>query len=493
MHSFVLVAQSNPATNTLLEVTIAKLGLHCQVVTDGATALTVAGEESLGRVSLVIVDLHLPDGDGIAVLKLLREKLSVPIIALADAEALGSAEAAFEAGATDFIIKPITAERVSIAVRNALKVRALEGEIARITRKLDGRLSFSDVICGAPEMQRAVTLGRRAADLAMPVLLEGEIGTGKEMFAKAIHGDSERAGKPFVTIHCADPASAAAWSQRESFLADAWAEAKGGVLFLEEIGELPASQQDTLAKLLGPTDATTHNPSGEPHARLICTTCQNLIDLVKAGKFRDDLYYRINVFPIWLPSLRDRLDDLEDLATNFMARFAADEGKHIEAIDEQAMALLHNYQWPGNVRQLENVVYRAVVLTETDKLTLDDFPQIAASIRSFAHVPPVPLGQPKITYQGPAMIGGNWPGPDAITLPSAGGGSLGIPVLTNEGEIRTLTEIEADLIRLALGHYRGHITEVARRLGIGRSTLYRKMREFGLEPRPSHVAHSPHT
>ncbi|MEJ2228222.1 MAG: sigma-54 dependent transcriptional regulator, partial [Alphaproteobacteria bacterium] len=480
MQSYVLVAQNHPETNALLEVTVAKLGLHCHIATDAATAIIAAGEEALGRVALVVLDLHLPDGDGISVLKQLREKVNVPIIVLAGAEAVGSAEVAFEAGASDFIIKPITAERITIAVRNALRVRALEGEIARITRKVDGRLSFSDVICNALEMQRAVMLGRRAADLEMPVLLEGEIGTGKEMFAKAIHGDSDRSGHSFVMIHCADPASAAAWSNRQSYLADAWTEARNGVLFLDEIGELPLSLQDELVTLLEPSDSAKSDDATSGYPRLICTTSQNLIERVKTKQFREDLYYRINVFPIWLPSLRERQDDIDELASNFTARFSADVGKYVEGIDEQAKALLHGYAWPGNVRQLENMVYRAVVLAEGDKLMVQDFPQIAAGLRPQNGAPSsAPYSEAKAPYNGPAMLGGNWPGADAITLPSSNGAALGIPILTQDGEIRSLTEIEADLIRMALGHYRGHITEGARRLGIGRSTLYRKMREFG--------------
>jgi DNA-binding NtrC family response regulator len=424
------------------------------------------------------------------VLKQLREKVNVPIIALAGTDAIHSAESAFEAGASDFIIKPITAERMTIAVRNALRVRALEGEIARITRKADGRLSFSDVICNAPEMHRAVMLGRRAADLEMPVLLEGELGTGKEMFAKAIHGDGERSGHPFVMIHCGDPASAAAWSKRQSYLADAWTEAQSGVLFLDEIGELPLSLQDELVTLLEPVDNVKNGEPAALYPRLICTTSQNLIERVKAKQFREDLYYRINVFPIWLPSLRERQDDIDELAANFTARFSADVGKYVEGIDEQAKALLHDYTWPGNVRQLENMIYRAVVLAEGHELMPEDFPQIATNLRAPSSMP---APEPKAPYSGPAMIGGNWPGTDAITLPATNGSTLGIPILTKDGEIRSLTEIEADLIRVALGHYRGHITEVARRLGIGRSTLYRKMREFGLEPRQNHAAHVTHT
>jgi DNA-binding NtrC family response regulator len=245
-----------------------------------------------------------------------------------------------------------------------------------------------------------------------------------------------------------------------------------------------------MVTLLEPADSVKSEEPPSEYPRLICTTSQNLIERVKAKQFREDLYYRINVFPIWLPSLRDRQDDIDELAANFTARFSADVGKYVEGIDEQAKALLHDYTWPGNVRQLENMIYRAVVLAEGHELMPEDFPQIATNLRAPSSMP---APEPKAPYSGPAMIGGNWPGTDAITLPATNGSTLGIPILTKDGEIRSLTEIEADLIRVALGHYRGHITEVARRLGIGRSTLYRKMREFGLEPRQNHAAHVTHT
>lgn len=484
MSSFVLIVQGNSEMRSLLETAIAKLGLRSQSVATGAEALSVITDENAPRISLIIHELHRADAPALAVLREMRENLSAPIIVLADTQAFDSAPAAFDAGASDFVILPVTPERIAIAVRNALKIRALEGEIARITRRMEGTLSFSDIICGSLEMSRAVTLGRRAADLDLPVLIEGELGTGRELFAKAIHGDSDLSGKPFVMVHCADPASAANWSSRESFLESAWHDALGGMLFLDEIGDLPPMMQERLAALLAGDNAMR---VGLPHhaVRLICTTSQNLIDKVKAGEFREDLYYRINVFPIWIPPLRDRMDDLPELVCHFTAQFAADEGKRIDGITDEALAMLKGYPWPGNVRQLENAVYRAVALAEGERLTVADFPQIASAMRNVSQTlmgtAPVPDAKP--IYQGPAMIGGEWPPQRAITIPAAGGPTLGIPALTDDGQVRPLTAIEADLIRIALGHYRGHITEAARRLGIGRSTLYRKMREFGLEMR----------
>ena len=220
--------------------------------------------------------------------------------------------------------------------------------------------------------------------------------------------------------------------------------------------------------------------------RLIAATNRNMIELVKEGKFREDLYYRLNVFPIMVPPLRARTGDIEELAQYFITRFAAEENKKIDGIDPDALRLLQAYNWPGNVRQVENAIFRAVVLADRPTLTIDDFPQIAAHVEGFeASVPPAPAPASDIpVHDGPAIIGDATTVPHTIEVSSnVDANVLGIPAMTNGGEIRPLDAIEADMIRLALGKYRGHMTEVAKRLGIGRSTLYRKMREFGLEAR----------
>ncbi len=220
--------------------------------------------------------------------------------------------------------------------------------------------------------------------------------------------------------------------------------------------------------------------------RLVSATNRDMIQLVKEGKFREDLYYRLNVFPIWVPPLRDRLDDVPELAQHFLARFAAEEGKRVAAIDETAMRLLSTYNWPGNVRQLENALFRAVVLADASELTVAEFPQIAAQVDGFvAEIPAAPtVLQKQPAYTGPALLGAENTVPRTMEIKEPGAaGALGIPAVDDAGEVRPLNDIEADMIRLALGRYRGHMTEVAKRLGIGRSTLYRKMQEYGLEPR----------
>ncbi len=222
--------------------------------------------------------------------------------------------------------------------------------------------------------------------------------------------------------------------------------------------------------------------------RLISATNQNLIKLVQEGRFREDLYYRLNVFPIWVPPLRERLEDVPELVRHFTARFAAEEGKRVDGLDAEADAMLQRYSWPGNIRQLENTVFRAVVLADSPTLSVSEFPQIAAHVEGYAvTVPPAPAPRdPMPRIEGPVMLGQSADTPKTIHVPTpAGKDSVGIPALGANGDIRSLEAVEADMIRLAFGRYRGRMTEIAKRLGIGRSTLYRKMREIGLEARPN--------
>jgi DNA-binding NtrC family response regulator len=267
-----------------------------------------------------------------------------------------------------------------------------------------------------------------------------------------------------------------------------FAEATQGTLFIDEIDQLPPDAQ---AKLLHTLQDGEIRPAGSKQPvkadmRLIAATTQNLIHLVNEGRFREDLYYQLNVFPIWVPPLRMRLEDVPELVRHFTARFAAEEGKRIDGVDTCAVAMLQRYSWPGNIRQLVNAVFRAVVLAEATTLTVDEFPQIAAHVEGHAvTVPPAPAPQDRAPrIDGPVMLGQSARTPLTVNVRQAGGkDAIGIPALSDSGDIRSLEAVEADMIRLAFGRYRGRMTEIAKRLGIGRSTLYRKMREIGLEAR----------
>ena len=255
-----------------------------------------------------------------------------------------------------------------------------------------------------------------------------------------------------------------------------FAEANAGTLFLDEISELPLDAQVKLLRALqeGEIDPVGARRPVKVDIRLVSATNQNLIELVKRGRFREDLFYRLNVFPITIPPLRARAADVPELARRFLARFCAEEGKRIRGISNEASALLCAYDWPGNVRQLENAMFRAVVLADGDELTTAEFPQIAAQVAGFdVRIPPAPpplseTSTPPVAFSGETAL---FEPRDQNIL----------RLIDENGDVRKLEEIEAETIRFALLHYRGQMSQMARKLGIGRSTLYRKMKEIGLE------------
>ncbi|MHA1573176.1 MAG: sigma-54-dependent transcriptional regulator [Alphaproteobacteria bacterium] len=496
----VLIVDDDPAQRRILEETIKRLGFDARTASSGEEALQLLEGSERTPVAVVLLDLIMSGLDGMAVLERLKDRPgSPPVIVQTAHGSIDAAINAMRAGAVDFVVKPASPERLEVSIRSALKIEALAGEITRIKKKVEGTLTFNDLIMRGDTMDRVIALGRRAAASNIPALIEGESGVGKELIARAIQGESERSGKPFIVVNCgAIPEnlveSILFGHEKGSFTGAVdkrigkFQEADGGTLFLDEIGELPLDAQVKLLRALqdGEIDPVGSKRSIKVNFRLISATNRDIIQLVRDGKFREDLYYRLNVFPIWVPPLRERLDDVPELARYFMTRFAAEEGKRVSTISDDAMRLIVSYPWPGNVRQLENAVFRAVVLSDTSELSVAEFPQIAAHVTGFeAPVPAAPAPAAKgPLFTGPALLGAEDIVPQTMDVRDDNGESaLGIPAVNQGGDIRPLDEIEADMIRLALGRYRGHMTEVAKRLKIGRSTLYRKMQEYGLEPR----------
>jgi DNA-binding NtrC family response regulator len=498
----VLVVDDDPAQRRILEETIKRFGYQVETADSGDKALAALKADTSGEICLILLDLVMPGTDGMAVLQAMRSLPRKPPAIVQTAHgSIDAAISAMRAGAVDFVVKPVSPERLEVSIKNALKIEALAGEITRMKATASGKLSFADLIAGSDAMRRVIELGKRAASSGIPVLIEGESGVGKELIARAIQGESSRKSKPFVTVNCgAIPEnlveSILFGHEKGSFTGASekrtgkFLEADGGTLFLDEIGELPLDAQVKLLRALqdGEIDPVGSKQHVKVDFRLISATNLNLISLVQDGRFREDLYYRLNVFPIWVPPLRERLEDVPELVRHFTARFTAEEGKRIDGIDAEASAMLQRYSWPGNIRQLENAVFRAVVLADTPMLSVHEFPQIAAHVEGYAvTVPPAPAPKdltPRI--DGPVMLGHSAGAPATVHVPSGNGKeSVGIPALSDTGDIRSLEAVEADMIRLAFGRYRGRMTEIAKRLGIGRSTLYRKMREIGLEARPN--------
>jgi DNA-binding NtrC family response regulator len=394
---------------------------------------------------------------------------------------------AMRAGAADFVVKPVGVERLQVSLRNALNASALKGELQRIRHSREGRLSFADIITRSEAMAHVMRAAQKAANSSIPVLIEGESGVGKEMFARAIHGSGERKAKPFVAVNCgAIPDNLVesilfghekgAFTGATERHAGKFVEAHGGTLFLDEVSELPLTAQVKLLRALqeGAVEAVGGRKPVKVDVRIVSATNRKLLERVKQGHFREDLFYRLHVLPLTIPALRARREDIPHLLRHFLARFAAEENRQIGGISGEAVAHLSTLDWPGNIRQLENAVYRAVVMSEGDQLDLADFPLLAAHPPQVADVPTAPVMLEPAAPTAPAMISGN----DIPIAPLSAAGTL--TMLTATGDVRPLEDMENEIIRFAISHYRGQMSEVARRLKIGRSTLYRKLDEAGV-------------
>ncbi|WP_420960980.1 sigma-54-dependent transcriptional regulator [Brucella sp. IR073] len=479
----ILIVDDDPVQRRLLEAAVLRMGYRTILADGGQAALGLLRYRK--EISLVILDLVMPDMDGFTILKRMREGgVSVPVIVQTAQGGLDTVITAMRLGAFDFVVKPVSPERLQVSIGNALKLGALEGEIKRIRHSAEGRLTFRDLAARSEAMERVVKLGQKAAASNIPILIEGESGVGKEMLARAIQGSGERRGKPFITVNCGaipdNLAESILFGHEKGAFTGAtekhlgkFVEADGGTLFLDEVGELSPELQVKLLRAVqeGEVDPIGSKKPVKVDIRLISATNRNLIDLVKSGQFREDLFYRLHVFPISLPPLRKRSEDIPVLVRHFLARFTAEEGRpHIKGIAPSALALLAAYDWPGNIRQLENAVFRAVVLCEGTELTADDFPQIQALAGGLAGERP-PLAQ---------QAGREPPQPMAES--QAGAEKFGqVQGLDGRGHVRPLAEMEEAMIRLAIAHYGGQMSEVARRLGIGRSTLYRKLKDYGID------------
>jgi DNA-binding NtrC family response regulator len=485
MSATILVVDDDPVQRRLLEAMLRRFGYETIVLEGGDAAVKLLSGPDGATVAAMVLDLVMPDLDGMGVLAALRDKgIETPVIVQTAHGSIDAVVSAMRAGAADFVVKPVGAERLQVSVKNAMRVGALEDELRRMKRRVSNALTFKDLSTRSADMGRVVRLAERAAKSNIPVLIEGESGVGKEVLARAIQGSGDRKGKPFITVNCgALPENlvesilfghekGAFTGATEKHLGK-FVEASGGTLFLDEIGELPLDTQVKLLRAIqeGEVDPVGGRKPVRVDIRLVSATNRSLIDLVKQGRFREDLYYRLNVFPIMLPPLRSRREDIPELARSFLARFAAEEGKKLRGLSAEAMALVQRYDWPGNVRQLENAMFRAVVLADGDELTLTEFPQIAAQMDGFeVRIPPAPAPL------SPGLLASE-AAPRIIQVPVRDPNALD---LLEGTDMRRLEELEKEIIKFALSHYRGHMSEVSRKLGIGRSTLYRKLKDYGL-------------
>jgi DNA-binding NtrC family response regulator len=492
----ILIVDDDPVQCRLLEGMLQKFSYETVIVDNGDAALALLTSPDGARIDCVILDLVMPNLDGLGVLAGLRQAaINVPVIVQTAHGGIDNVVSAMRAGAVDFVVKPAGAERMQVSLRNALNLSALEGELKRIRHRRSGTLGFADIITKSPAMHTALRMAEKAAASNIPVLISGESGVGKELIARAIHGSGARRTKSFVAVNCGAMPENLVESilfghEKGSFTGATerhfgkFVEASGGTLFLDEVGELPPAAQVKLLRAIqeGEVEPVGARRPVRVDVRLVSATNRDLVADVRQGRFREDLFYRLHVFPIGVPPLRERPADIPALARHFLALFAAEEGKRIRVITADALQLLSAFQWPGNIRQLENAVFRSVVLAEGDQLGIAEFPQIMAQFNGpAAGLPPAkpeqPPGEDNHEAVRAALVDDypmTLPAPDAPVLIDA------LPLLDGSGEVRPLEAIEADLIRYAITHYRGQMSEVARRLQIGRSTLYRKLEALGL-------------
>ena len=499
MTGSILIVDDDPVQRRLVEAALVKSGYRTVAAESGETglaALDVHGED----IALVVLDLMMPGLSGLDVLAAMGERgLALPVIVQTAQGGMDTAIAAMRAGAFDFLVKPASPERLRTAVAGALKVGARQGEARAARKPAGGPLTLGDLVLSSPAMERVVRLGRRAAASNIPVLIEGESGTGKELIARAIQGSGDRRAKPFVTVNCgAIPEnlveSILFGHEKGSFTGATerhtgkFVEANGGTLFLDEIGDLPANVQVKLLRAVqeGEVDPVGGKGTQKVDIRLVSATHRDLLQRVKDGLFREDLYYRVNVFPIHVPPLRDRREDIPGLVAHFCRTSPEARRRGVPTVAPQAMAMLQAYDWPGNIRQLENAVFRALVLSDADVLTASDFPQIRAQVDGIelthSEAPPAPA-----TVEMPEPPATQASGLSPLD-PRASGRFGIVRALDDVGNVRSLAEVELEMIQLAIDHYDGQMSEVARRLGIGRSTLYRKLKEYGIDPESGRAA-----
>ena len=488
MVACILIVDDDAVQRRLVENMVQKCGYEALVVDSGDAAIAALTALDAQPIDAVVLDLVMPGLDGMGVLAKIRDAgLNVPVIVQTAHGGIDNVVSAMRAGAMDFVVKPVGFERLQVSLRNALNASAMKGELQRIRHSREGRLSFTDIVTRSETMTSVLRTAQKAASSTIPVLIEGESGVGKELFARAIHGSGDRKAKPFVAVNCGaipdNLVESILFGHEKGAFTGAterhmgkFVEASGGTLFLDEVSELPLTAQVKLLRALqeGSVEAVGGRKPVKVDVRIVSATNRKLLDRVKAGQFREDLFYRLHVLPLTIPPLRMRREDIPHLLRHFLARFCAEENRPITGISGEAMALLSQLEWPGNTRQLENAVYRAVVMSDTDQLGIDDFPQGLQSQGALearnVPVEPLIIG-PDSHPTAPTMISGN--DIPIVPLPSTGM----LTMLTPSGEVRPLEDMEAEIIRFAISHYRGQMSEVARRLKIGRSTLYRKLDE----------------
>ena len=449
MNKRVLIADDEKNMRWVLSQALTADGYEVIEAADGKTTLESIAEQAP---DLMILDHKMPAPDGMEVLRRIRAKnLSFPVIMLTAHGNVGTAVEAMKAGATEYLTKPFDLEELKLSIDKALRIGDLAAEVERLRHELDETMDVEGIVASDPGMLEVLDQVKQVAPTNATVIVFGESGTGKELIARALHRLSPRAGKPFVSVSAGALPETLLESELFGYEKGAFTGAvtakpgrfelaNGGTMFLDEIGDVAPAVQVKLLRVLQERrfERLGGTRSIEVDVRLVAATNQDLQRLIEEGQFREDLYYRLNVVPIKLPPLRARPSDIPALVAHFMERFRAGSKK----ISPGAMQLLVDYQWPGNIRELENTIERVVILAKSDSIEPEDLP---AEVRAGMHL--------KVT------------GTPEFCLPEEG---------------CDLEEVELELVRQAIARTGGNVPKAAKLLGLTTKTLEARMERYGL-------------
>ena len=448
----ILIADDDASLRRVMQMELEELGYQVVAVADGDSALRMLAET---RPALVISDLKMPGLSGLDLLRRIRaDDPQITVIIITAFGTVQNAVEAMKAGAYDYITKPIDHDQLEMVIGRAMEHRTLLDEVRNLRAALDEKYGFDNILGRSKSLLRVLSMASRAAQSSSTVLISGETGTGKELLAKAIHHNSPRSAQPFVTINCGaipkDLLESELFGHHKGAFTGAMADkrgkveiADGGTLFLDEIGELPLELQVKLLRLIqeGQVDKVGSLEPGTVDVRVIAATHRNLQAMIEDGTFREDLYYRLAVIPLELPPLRERADDIPELVQTLFRKAAAKHGRSSLKLPPALVPHFAQYRWPGNIRELENIVERLVVLAVGDEITPDDLPDFLRA--------------------EPSNLDGI-----RLDLPEQG--------ISLEG-------VEKELILRTLQRFNWNQTHAARYLDLSRRTLIYRMEKFGLQ------------
>ncbi len=458
-HHILLVEDDHMQRVLYTKLLTSHLGYQVSCAGSGAEALYWLKQPER-PVDAIMLDLFMPDMDGKTVLPRIKERYpDIPVIILTASEDMDDAIEVMQLGAVDFLRKPVEPARLKVSLDNALRLHDLEQEV-RVLRGQNTAGRFEQIIGHHSGLSDSIKLARRAADSDIPTLITGESGTGKEVIARAIHTHSNRHSQPFIAVNCGaipkELVESTLFGHKKGAFTGAIADAKGkfreadgGTLFLDEVGELPLAAQVALLRVLQQKEVEPVGAgvSVAVNVRIIAATNRSLQEEVQKQHFREDLFYRLNVFPLHLPPLRERTGDIVDLCKHFLECFTEAEKKTIRGINDDAMLWLTTHHWPGNVRELENMLYRAVLMCDGNVITMQDIQ--------------LPDNATRRTL------------PDSTVWPMHHEEVSSIALHNASGHIKSLDEIKKEAVQCALHASNQNIVHAAKALGISPSTIHR--------------------